>query len=173
MVKTLKPKEIEKLKNFYLHLDPDMITSINNSDWDEVYNRFKNYTAGWAFHGCFWSTLYNIDNDIYKKLGFIPEGAFAYTDINDIDLKKKKKIGHNAFYQSNISEVKLSNKLEEIRERAFCTDQDISLHIVFDGTMKEFRNIKKSSDWFRDRYMTIDRYAYVVCSDGDLEYGGR
>lgn len=176
MIKSLRPKEMQKVKKFFqetVSTDPEYLESVNKLDWKKVYELFqKRSFTGWSFEGCFWSTIYNIDNDVFNKLKFIPEGAFAYTDIDRIDLSDIESIGDNAFYNSNISYVTVSKKLHYIGNFSLNTTQSSIIHIKFDGTMKEFKAIKKSTSWYRDKYVNTHGCAYVICLDGDLEYGG-
>lgn len=166
MIKSLRSKAVEKIKNLFSNLDTPAIKAINNSDWDELYKLFKDSNReGWAYDGAFWSTIYNLNDKLYEELDYIPEGAFAYTDIEKINLENISTILECAFYQSYIKEITLSNKLKYIGVRSLNTDANPIIHIRFKGTMKEFKKIKKGTEWYK-------RVAYVVCDDGDLEYGG-
>jgi hypothetical protein len=173
-VKTLRPKALKEVKEFFNKLTPEIKALINNSEWVPLYDNLKSGLTGhgWAFNGCFWSIIYSIEDTLYNDLGIVPEGAFAYTDVKEIDLENVISIKTNAFYNSNISDIKLSNKLKNIGDRAFLTDKNSIIHIRFDGTMKEFKNIKKGNDWYKSKYDNNNRIVYVVCNDGDLEYGG-
>ena len=176
-VKTLRPKMIKKVKEFFGSLNEDIVNIINESNWSYLYSKIEEEHLlrrgeGWAFHGCFWSTIYSIDNNIYDELKIIPEGAFAYTDIEEINLKDIVLINSNVFYNSKISKVTLSNKLHTIGDRAFITNLNYVIHIRFKGTRQEFKSIRKGTEWYKDKYDNRNRVAYVVCDDGDLEYGG-
>ena len=72
-------------------------------------------------------------------------------------------IGENAFYGcSSLSSITIPNSVTSLVGRIFLACFSLT-SVIFNGTMEEWNNITKSSDWYWHTSVT-----YVQCSDGQV-----
>ena len=143
--------------------------AVNESDWAKVDSFLNGFNWGYPYIAAFWQTIYEIEPDVLTKLGYVPAGFFAYTDIEDIDLPEGiTSIQYSAFYKSNINSIWIPKSIERLE--GYCLHSNSNfISIKYNGTVKEWRKIKKDSDWLSDKYEP--RSADVYCIDERIGVG--
>lgn len=141
-------------------------TSEASSD-DEPYT-----PIGLQASGLLWAILRDIEKeDLLPGLDYLPENYYAYNRFQyppSFITDKIKKISRAAFYRSDLDTISLPNTLTSVDDIAFATDKP-SLLIIFDGTKKEWRSIKKSGTIWGDKFSGGPSHRVIRCNDGDIE----
>ena len=176
-VKTLRPKKayIDKVQEFFDSLNEQEKEAVNLGEWWKLWEVVgQQFFSSYATLGILWSTIYNIDNEVYNTLGFVPVGAFAYTDIKEISLDVES-LYWGAFSNSELEEITLTKRLKKIEQSALVVSNSNSNNLVinYEGTKKEFKTVSKDNFWCKPKYAEETHSVCVRCSDGELEYGDK
>ena len=183
LINTSNPKSVVKqVKNFIN--TPCIKDALEAGDYDKISRFMTGYgweEAGVSYSdrpalghqagGLFWAIIRDSEGDVVDQLGYIPSDYYAYNNIKElVDYKSKniEYIDSSAFYKSNLKAISLPNTIKNIYSRAFCDLDTSTLLILFNGTKKDWRSIKKDATIFNDPYS--EKFARVIrCNDGDIE----
>ena len=130
-------------KNLISIIIPNSVTSIE----DRAFNRCDNLRE-------------IVIPDSVTYLGFyVFEGCSNLEKV--VISNNVTSIGFNTFYDcNNLSSVTMSNSVRNIKSYAFSNCSNLS-NIIFNGTINEWNNITKASDWKNNSNIQT-----ITCSDG-------
>lgn len=172
-----RPKAILNNVRFMLDKNDEFKEALIHDDFKKIEDILNRNTGlGHQAHGLIWAMIRETNEDVYGPLlGFdhIPNDFYAYNKISDpLDLSNEniKWIGYHAFYNSDLRKIYLPKTVQQINDRAFCQlrDHGGDLDIIYPGTKKEWRSIKKAANIFNDAYSEPRVEKVITCSDGDI-----
>lgn len=134
-----------------------------------MYTRFESpqHTPGYAtFTNCLTEILLEANIDPLMYLNYVPKSYLAWTNMTDFKIPAGiEMIDQNAFSNSDLESITIPNTIKAIHKYAFAKCSDLS-DIYYDGTMKQWKAIKKESKWLT--HQLTDKMLTVHCIDGDL-----
>lgn len=114
------------------------------------------------------AAVYNVNSNKITDASIGMDGFYCNDKLVSIEIQPGvTSIGESAFeYCSNLSSIIIPDSVTNIDDNAFRECWSL-LNITFNGTMAQWNNIRKASNWFAG-----NSTAYIQCTDGQVRIEG-
>lgn len=149
--------EDDNFADLYTEFDKLMYTRSGSPQHTPGYSTFTNHLT---------EVLLEADVDPLIYLNYVPKSYLAWTNMKDFKIPAGiEVIDQNAFSNSNLESITIPSTVKAIHKYAFANCSDLS-DIYYDGTMKQWKAIKKESKWLT--HQLTDKMLTIHCINGDF-----